>query len=776
MSKTNKEDIRIVTRKPKNSYLDTEQEEELEEQRREKQKQKLYQKKTLQQKGKSLSKSSEKDRKKFNKKKESQENGLKGCFYFIFPCFRRKTILLTQLLGQRKNKVVAGSKTKKKVTRSIPTFNRVKKKRFSKKIEDTMMFEKAIFNLFKKSIPENQVDEYINYANPIDKDAKQYLTEKRTTEDLKKPRKLIQLPTQSQASVIWNNRTLKKVFYLILVMNGGLVLFTSSFYTSTSRGFDMELKNMADLYQMSSDKKLVKKYIDNLIETYRKKDLLLIRLKFSDGFIDYENDSKHKLQIYRDEELFFQTYIDEKTGLKIQLILSNKIWVQLETILKLCSIFYVVLNMLGAYYYLSKVSSNIIMKPLEHIVKIMNCLLYRPIDPNVNVVYLKKITNKLKLAYFNEEEWNTITLGLMRIFFWSSCAFGSNTLGLVTNSLVFESKQITEMGGDRFYGFMALLEVIDMYDTLDGKGNLIYINQLFDIVYRTGDRYLADSHFIGDNKFIVIWKLDAADSFSRKEASRNQSEAASLSVTTILKTIRKIDLLRKQSGFKHKDYAGYMRATLHAGSIVESLTGTYLKLDITHMSPEISFIHNLHDKIEQYQTPFVMSGRVYDIIPECMKFHCRMVDVIKFSYSTRAQNIYCMDITNAKFKKEDFESSKQLNLGTYEKRRLHMRMRSIIIEKLNQGAKNALFLEDGDLANMFDRDNEFRRNYRKAINFYILGAWNSAKEFFDVCLKIKPKDGPSKVLLSYMEGFGFMKPPNWRGYNRMYKLNRKAKG
>lgn len=154
------------------------------------------------------------------------------------------------------------------------------------------------------------------------------------------------------------------------------------------------------------------------------------------------------------------------------------------------------------------------------------------------------------------------------------------------------------MGGDRFYGFMALLEVIDMYDTLDGKGNLIYINQLFDIVYRTGDRYLADSHFIGDNKFIVIWKLDAADSFSRKEASRNQSEAASLSVTTILKTIRKIDLLRKQSGFKHKDYAGYMRATLHAGSIVESLTGTYLKLDITHMSPEISFIHNLHDKIE----------------------------------------------------------------------------------------------------------------------------------------------------------------------------------
>ena len=134
-----------------------------------------------------------------------------------------------------------------------------------------------------------------------------------------------------------------------------------------------------------------------------------------------------------------------------------------------------------------------------------------------------------------------------------------------------------------------------------------------------------------------------------------------------------------------------------------------------------------------------------------------------------------MDITNNKFKNEEIEFNKQVKLETYEKRRLHMRMRSIIIEKLNQGAKNALFLEDGDLANMFDRDNEFRRNYRKAINFYILGAWNSAKEFFDLCLKIKPKDGPSKVLLSYMEGFGYMKPPDWRGYNRMYKVKRSNK-
>lgn len=221
-------------------------------------------------------------------------------------------------------------------------------------------------------------------------------------------------------------------------MNGGLVLFNTSFYTTESRGFDMELRSMAMLYKVSNDKVLVKKYVDNLIATYKSKDLNLIKLHFSDGFISYQKNIG-KLEVLRDEEMFSETFLDEETGLEIELVISNEVWIRMETILKLCSIFYVVLNMVGAYYYLSKVSSSIIMKPLERIVKIMNCLFYRPIDPNVNIVYLKKVSNQLKLTYFVEEEWNTIALGLMRIFFWSSCAFGSHTFRLVSNSIVLES-------------------------------------------------------------------------------------------------------------------------------------------------------------------------------------------------------------------------------------------------------------------------------------------------------------------------------------------------
>ena len=97
-----------------------------------------------------------------------------------------------------------------------------------------------------------------------------------------------------------------------------------------------------------------------------------------------------------------------------------------------------------------------------------------------------------------------------------------------------------------------------------------------------------------------------------------------------------------------------------------------------------------------------------------------------------------------------------------------MSIKSAIIERLNQGAKNTLFLEDEELKKMLSSDNEFRRNYRKGVNFYIIGAWGSAKDYFKLCLKSKSDDGPCKMLLKYMAQFGFVKPAEWRGFRRLY--------
>ena len=151
------------------------------------------------------------------------------------------------------------------------------------------------------------------------------------------------------------------------------------------------------------------------------------------------------------------------------------------------------------------------------------------------------------------------------------------------------------------------------------------------MLFRTADRYLADSFYIQENKFFIIWRLDEVGNFTKHEASRNQTESASLSVTTILKIIRKIhDILKKTEDLSQ---VRRTRATLHTGSVIQSITGSWIKLDTTHLSPDISFLHNLHKTMTDYDIDFVLSSRVYNLIPECMKFECRLIDVLKFSVS-----------------------------------------------------------------------------------------------------------------------------------------------
>lgn len=109
------------------------------------------------------------------------------------------------------------------------------------------------------------------------------------------------------------------------------------------------------------------------------------------------------------------------------------------------------------------------------------------------------------------------------------------------------------------------------------------------------------------------------------------------------------------------------------------------------------------------------------------------------------------------------------NAQIYIRRRIHCQMKAVINTKLSKGAKNSLYLSDNDIQLLFDRDSEFRRNFRNAVNFYKLGAWDSAKDYAERCLKLKKKDGPSLFLLKIMKMFDYKKPKQWRGYRHLYK-------
>ena len=97
----------------------------------------------------------------------------------------------------------------------------------------------------------------------------------------------------------------------------------------------------------------------------------------------------------------------------------------------------------------------------------------------------------------------------------------------------------------------------------------------------------------------------------------------------------------------------------------------------------------------------------------------------------------------------------------------HTKIRDEVDDKLVKGAKNTLFLEDPDFDCLIARNFEFRKNFRNAVDFYVLGAWDSTRDFLEKALALQPDDGPSKFLWDFMNSHNFKKPINWRGY-RVY--------
>jgi len=59
----------------------------------------------------------------------------------------------------------------------------------------------------------------------------------------------------------------------------------------------------------------------------------------------------------------------------------------------------------------------------------------------------------------------------------------------------------------------------------------------------------------------------------------------------------------------------------------------------------------------------------------------------------------------------------------------------------------------------------FIKSYRKGFKNYLQGNWLKSKEYFEKCLVMDPNDGPSKVLLKYIESNDFVSQNvNWNGY------------
>lgn len=94
-------------------------------------------------------------------------------------------------------------------------------------------------------------------------------------------------------------------------------------------------------------------------------------------------------------------------------------------------------------------------------------------------------------------------------------------------------------------------------------------------------------------------------------------------------------------------------------------------------------------------------------------------------------------------------------------------IKQLVLDNLARGAKNALFLEEMDIQSVMSKDDEFRRNFRNAMDFFMAGAWDKSLASIKICLVKRPKDGATIDIYKFMERNDFTVPNDWKGVRSM---------
>ena len=180
---------------------------------------------------------------------------------------------------------------------------------------------------------------------------------------------------------------------------------------------------------------------------------------------------------------------------------------------------------------------------------------------------------------------------------------------------------------------------------------------------------------------------------------------------------------------------------LHCGWAIEGAIGSHYKIDATYMSPHVEMSDRLEAGSKIFGTPINISHWLVGLMSRGARKLLRPMDRILVSGCETPMTVYTFDVT-------DFPE----NFG---------------IAKIGpDGAQEPVdFMNDPQFRELQKSLHpEFLETYRNGLKKYIKGSWGEAKKIMEMCLMLKPNDGPTNRILKAMSAHNFKSPGDWKGY------------
>lgn len=492
---------------------------------------------------------------------------------------------------------------------------------------------------------------------------------------------------------------------------------------------------------------------------------ILIRLQAGDTVLWEES-----IDDYRTSEVCSFSFLEFTATFSIQPKL------RCFAIFELCETLVLILLFLYVSLSISTYFRNMVLFPLERMTETMRLIWKNPLNfmksgpGNRSQIAGTECCCKVKKDYA-EEEIRLLENAFSKIGVMLGIVYGSAGSEMITNSIGLEGNFSPLIPGKEVLAVFCFVKIGNFDSVLYalGPGVLKYINHISSFVHNMAERFLGSvNRNLGDS-YLLLWKVPEDDKIIVGDRlvvnpySAVVKSTAGLAVLFAVKTIAKVGACPTLAQYRNK-IGGSAKSNgltfgFHVGWAYEGPIGSAFKIDASYLSPNVNMAARIETAAQQYEVRILVSQDMYFRLGDEVRTYLRHIDTVKLKGVYEPVFLYSFDISDIQLAVSYFRISKR---KTYvQRRKLKQALEQNLLTVTEMFAKSDTVLA---LRALYTAD--FMQTYESGLKLYLDGRWKEACDFFERCLYIVP-DGPSRVLLSYINDQHQRPPLGWSGVREL---------
>lgn len=508
---------------------------------------------------------------------------------------------------------------------------------------------------------------------------------------------------------------------------------------------------------------------------------------------NYINEWSPKLQTLRRDEYASVNGVSSFSDSSKVFLASyeQKQYTQTESMINMIRTTFIVIVLGLASIYFTKDAQELVLEPLERMIEKIEAIAKNPLVAATDSVHE---AGALSLAHAKsgkkdnaQYETQTLEKAIIKIGHLLALGFGEAGGNIIGQNMSGNGDLNPMMPGVKTYcifGFCILSDFNECTEVLQ-TDIMSYVNIVAEITHSMVDRYGGSANKNIGDAFLMVWKfanpkqiqdMDEKGKFESSKISLQNQVIADMSVFSFLKIIAKLnkyqhvldynnnpDMQRKIPGFKVK-----MGFGLHQGWAIEGAIGSFFKIDASYLSPNVNMAARLEAATKQFETPFLFSGHMFDILSHPVQEICREIDTVTVKGSIKPMRMYTITI--------DYEHllpsvDENLEKPIKVKKKDRDAQKVQLFQMLNTGNTTTweVISSDQDFAELrkFVKP-EFETKFKDAYRLYIKGEWGASGDLLEELIKEREHDGPTRNLYkNVVTKANKQCPSDWKGFRAL---------